>query len=404
MSMKICTCILWWIWTFFGNMTTADPIVGGRRVSKAIRGSANFSSHNYNGIEKFSAWTISCDEGWDTICTLRVQNYSFAPEDKVRERVCHLFLDHEKIYKIENETQIEVFRFGSEKFIVETIEEDWADTDKGKFFINFKIVDMQICRSRTITFDLKRRPKNLEHSHIEFYKENRNIILNPDSVSIIYAFSHESNFTQETFNSTGDLVYGPVGPEHFDIDDDAVIMSDKPIQDININNRERFKVINICNYRYPCHPEIHESNNQALTTSMDSLTRCEKQNATKWSCMTQLVYSNYRFFSIQFEYAPVHIMIHNVYQGNLITMTSKWDPVTFDLAIELTMFSTNGQRFRSVEFTTLSRSVPWFDMLGDLFLNDDDYDICFHLSWGLRDARREFSIKCYSLLDLTQPL
>ncbi|KAJ8682542.1 hypothetical protein QAD02_018334 [Eretmocerus hayati] len=384
-------------WIASGNAIFAVSSPKDGPSVKGMRGKTHFAATYFNDIERSTAWSVGCDDKVTTVeCSLRVQQYLFDERQKVEEKRCNLPLNRKWI-SLNEISRMKAIKVGPDSYLVFWVEEMrnlfLADNSETliDYLIHFRIIDMRGCI--TNMFILSQSSLDLELNHIEYFLKNSIILLRDDKFDIIYAYSEKSEMLQETFNLTGHRIYGPVNHEHFDIDDQAVMISDQTGFDrSNITSRERLNFRRICGFTFPCKTNFGDGKTYALSNSLNSLTTCTKEENQKgkWSCEHQTEFG-FSLFGIKFPYEPEFIMIYNIHIERLITATSKLSREG-NLTVYLKLFGMNANAdFELIEY---ARDIPQgAGKMGHFYLNSNN-DICLHLSW-IDHKSRDFVIRCY---------
>ncbi|KAJ8688276.1 hypothetical protein QAD02_024071 [Eretmocerus hayati] len=385
---------------------------GGIKMSNETEIIEDETTTNYfTDIERNTAWFVGCDRALGRFegsplrfinCHLRVRKYLLDSTADI-EKKCSFQMKYSIEGPLINFLNLKALRFGKEKYLVYWMETDYhqlhQDVERISvgIFWKFVIVDVNVCKN--YFFQTKGTPFTQNYTPLDSFggKIDQNfyhdIFVQDNRIDVFYSYLHKLNIIQESFNSTGHRIHGPAYKDHFEIDDDSeIVLEYKSNQrQWSLESRERFRVGDVCGgERVPCEPKLLKDASSLLSASRNAVTQCGKIDANSWNCtqQTQSYLNSYSNFLIHFDHAPHHIVIYDgVWNEGLLSFTSKHLRIFY-----LTLFDLWSKSYKPVLFASLPEEPE--APKGHFYL-DNDYNICFHMSWT-SDVKFNSLIKCYS--------
>ncbi|KAJ8676260.1 hypothetical protein QAD02_012046 [Eretmocerus hayati] len=359
------------------------------------------------GIENVTLWFVKCKKphlfGMD--CNLSFYNDStFGLNEESIECTFRLNLLRTEYKPV---LYLRALRLNPEIFLVMWIEYElyqsfqnqstpMEDTNVIKFikFVTIRVPDCSVSNQfQTSPIPIKIQDYVRFVATLSIYFQN-------DSFSVIY-YSSDISFLLESFDNNGNrmAVRGPFQESDFSIINGSISMATYSVSNKDyIRSQERFKISEkFCRSFHSCHGLIHATSNEIWTTSNGNLTRCKNlEGLPKILECAYLDGENISKFYLAFKYEPQSLMIYNMPNGDLLTVTIKYivDGKSGDTihVIRLKNFRDNGGNYNSIEFMRLNWQPVV--MMGHLFQRSVE-EICLALFW-MNKKDWYHKIKCYN--------
>ncbi|KAJ8674999.1 hypothetical protein QAD02_010785 [Eretmocerus hayati] len=369
-------------------------------------------------LENTTIYNAECGpaEGRGRYCSLYIKTVSF--DNDTDWQVCRfsIWTDHEesRIFPI-----LQLFRFGEYKVLLSWIEYNPNITVKvnhlhgekidAGIFVKFMTIRLPHCVMSDFNIKGAVYPRNF--SIFDYFKRGVSIFLYEDTIDVTYPYNGH-DVVEESFNSEGLRIRGPVSRGNFVIGEDAVMVHtfwrDKIKKCNDLLSQERFRFAS--GYRLPDLPGYLFDGSQTSikilqgwSTANGNVSFC-KINALNnqiWHCAQGENTESLNLFSLQFNYISRHSMIYNMPGGGLLTVTSKTNFTSFEFKYHfyLTMFREDGFAYKPMPFMELRCGCSV--LLGNFF-QDENGDFCFSVL--PYENNPTFFVKCYPIELLTQPV
>ncbi|KAJ8675014.1 hypothetical protein QAD02_010800 [Eretmocerus hayati] len=365
------------------------------------------------GVENFTTWRVECINATEhklphyVECNLIVQE-DLSPTSFGKPKNCNFFLHPTLSNSLVAIEYIRAYKQGDTYII------SWIDYDLGNtfrvlhagdtltyvgMFLNFVIIPMPNCDDIT---PAKTRGAEFESGQMDhhFLMENHKIYLNEDSFDVFYIFTKESQWAQERFKISNRTVFSSIfGPvlRDFQANNDAVMVVNYPnTPNKLIQNRERYKIREICLQDVFCDMPNSNVGQHSWSTANGAVSYCNKNSSNAWQCYKKLNTTTMRTFNLSFNYEVLNLIIYNLPYELILAVTTK-KTMYGDFSILVTAFAEDEVPYESVIF------YEFEDFPSNLSAHvfDDEKDrVCLTIVWtdSNRSVRR---MKCYTRNEIT---